>query len=110
MKDFKLVHETPDHFVLHNGVAHFHVAKSGITGETAEKIRGLANGGRTTAGDITQSENKKNMHTIDANITAAKNYSEGGPTDDTPPVPLTLMIPPQQQQIMIPKKIAPTWA
>jgi hypothetical protein len=45
MKKFTLVHETPDHFVVHNGIAHFHVAKRGIDTPTADKIRMLADGG-----------------------------------------------------------------
>lgn len=80
MKNFTFVHESPSHFILHNGKSHFHIAKNGIDEPTATKIRALANGGRTTAGDITQKENQKNMHKIDANIAAAKNYSSGGPT------------------------------
>jgi len=46
MKNFTLVHETPSHFVLHNGVSHFHVAKNGISEPTAIKIRALAKGGK----------------------------------------------------------------
>ena len=83
MKKFTFQHETPDHFVMHNGVSHFHIAKKGLDIPTADKIRAFANGGNTTAGDITQSENKKNMKKIDANIEAAKHYSEGGETKDT---------------------------
>jgi len=77
MKNFTLVHETPDHFVLHNGRAHFHVAKSGIDQPTADKIRSLANGGKATAGNITQKENQKAMNKIDKKI-ASKNYADGG--------------------------------
>jgi len=78
MNKFRFVTETPDHFVLHNSKAHFHIAKNGIDTATADRIRALANGGKATAGNITQSENKKNMAKIDANIAAAKNYSNGG--------------------------------
>lgn len=45
MKPYKLIHETSDHFILHNGKAHFRVAKSGISEPTADKIRSLADGG-----------------------------------------------------------------
>lgn len=46
MKNFTLIHETPDHFVLHNGKSHFHIAKNGIDVPTADKIRALAEGGK----------------------------------------------------------------
>ncbi len=46
MKNFKLVHESPDHFIMHNGVSHFHIAKNGIDRPTADKIRALAKGGQ----------------------------------------------------------------
>lgn len=81
MSKFTLLHETPDHFVLHNGKASFHIAKKGIAEPTADKIRSFANGGRTTAGDITQKENQKNMHKIDKNIASAKRYTDGGMTE-----------------------------
>lgn len=45
MKNFTLTHETPSHFVLHNGKSHFHIAKNGIDVPTTEKIRALAKGG-----------------------------------------------------------------
>lgn len=45
MSKFTLLHETPDHFVLHNGKASFHVAKKGINEPTADKIRSFADGG-----------------------------------------------------------------
>lgn len=45
MKNFKFVHETPEHFVLHNGKSHFHVAKMGLDQPTADRIRALAEGG-----------------------------------------------------------------
>lgn len=45
MKPYKLIHETPDHFVMHNGQAHFHVAKSGIDQPTSDKIRSMSEGG-----------------------------------------------------------------
>lgn len=48
MKNFTLVHETPSHFVLHNGIAKFHVAKHGLDTPTADKIRSLARGGLVT--------------------------------------------------------------
>lgn len=48
MKNFTLLHETPEHFVLHNGVAHFHVSKRGIDEPTADRIRSLAKGGEVT--------------------------------------------------------------
>src|ERR1700678_4309908 len=45
MKNFTLTHETPAHFVVHNGVSHFHIAQNGIDRPTADKIRALAKGG-----------------------------------------------------------------
>lgn len=50
MKNFKLVHETPSHFILHNGVSHFHVAKNGIDAPTSDKIRSMCEGGNMDAG------------------------------------------------------------
>lgn len=81
MSKFTLLHETPDHFVVHNGKASFHVAKKGISEPTADKIRSFANGGRTTAGDITQKENQKGMQKIDKKI-ATQNYADGGQTPE----------------------------
>lgn len=46
MKNFKFVHEAPEHFILHNGKSHFHIAKNGIDVPTTEKIRALAKGGQ----------------------------------------------------------------
>lgn len=77
MKNFTFVHETPSHFVLHNGRAHFHVAKNGIDEPTADKIRALAKGGKTVAGDKTQKENQALMSGIDKKL-SSQNYEDGG--------------------------------
>jgi hypothetical protein len=52
MKNYRLIHETPNHFVLHNGIAHFHVAKKGIDEPTMDKIRALADGGEVKDTDL----------------------------------------------------------
>lgn len=77
MSKFTLVHETPDHFVIHNGISHFHVAKKGIDQPTSDKIRSFAQGGKTTFGDKTKEENEALMKEVDSKI-ASKNYAEGG--------------------------------
>jgi hypothetical protein len=48
MKNFTLTHETPSHFVMHNGKSHFHIAKNGLDVPTTDKIRALAKGGKVT--------------------------------------------------------------
>lgn len=41
LKKYKMVHETPSHFVLHDGEAHFHVAKKGLDPEMLGKIKAM---------------------------------------------------------------------
>src|SRR5271166_6153514 len=45
MKDYKILHDHPDHFLVSNGKAHFKIAKAGINLPTADKIRALSDGG-----------------------------------------------------------------
>lgn len=51
MKKFTLAHESPSHFILHNGKSFFHVAKNGIDTPTADRIRALAKGGKIPVQD-----------------------------------------------------------
>lgn len=66
MKNYTLVKEHPDHFLLHNGVAHFKVAKAGLSEPTADKIRAFSGGGELT---------RNSTHSF---------YADGGPIEKTP--------------------------
>jgi hypothetical protein len=52
MSKFTLLHESPDHFILHNGKASFHIAKKGLAEPTADKIRSFVEGGKIDRNDI----------------------------------------------------------
>jgi hypothetical protein len=45
IKKYRGVHETPAHFVLHDGKAHFHIAKKGLDKQTVERIQKFYEGG-----------------------------------------------------------------
>lgn len=45
LKKIKLVHETPNHFIMHDGNTHFHVAKKGLDQDMMQKIQGFSAGG-----------------------------------------------------------------
>lgn len=45
LKRYKLVHTTPSHFILHDGKAHFHIAKKGLDAGMIEQIQSLEQGG-----------------------------------------------------------------
>lgn len=41
MRKFRMVHETPSHYIMHNGDDHFHIAKEGLTPDLHTKIKAL---------------------------------------------------------------------
>jgi hypothetical protein len=63
MKPYKLIRESPTHFLLHNGVAHFHIAKKGLAEPTADKIRSFAEGGKIERNEI-DTEPKENKYEL----------------------------------------------
>lgn len=58
LKKIKLVHETPNHFIMHDGNSHFHVAKKGLDSEMVQKIQGFADGGEAEEGPMDYLEGK----------------------------------------------------
>jgi hypothetical protein len=52
IKKYKGIHQTPAHFILHDGKATFHVAKRGLDKQTMDRIQGFFGGG-----EIQQFEN-----------------------------------------------------
>ncbi|MES2345900.1 MAG: hypothetical protein V4494_08205, partial [Chlamydiota bacterium] len=57
-KKIKLVHESPDHFIMREGNSHFHVAKKGLDQEMVQKIQGFADGGEAEDGPLDYLEGK----------------------------------------------------
>jgi len=76
IRKVKLVHETPAHFIMHDGTAHFHIAKKGLDKELIGRIKGFAHGGEYPEGT---SENVKSNFTPEEhehNEAAKKRYRE----------------------------------
>lgn len=75
LKKVKLVHETPSHFIMHDGKTHFHIAKTGLNKEMVEKIQGFAEGG--------EAHDKKNMKQLKKSMNKfldeeTSEYAQGG--------------------------------
>lgn len=76
-KKYTLVHSTPEHFILHDGQAHFHVAKKGLGKDLISKIEGFAEGGKV------ESEEDKIGKAVTSNVDPDKAkefhpFEEGG--------------------------------
>lgn len=82
LKKYKLVHETPAHFVLHDGQSHFHIAKKGLDKEAIGRIKGLTGEEKHPEGmdSLARSSMKDPGVTSLAKGGDVKHYDEG--TDD----------------------------
>lgn len=73
IKKYKLVHETPAHFIMHDGQAHFHIAKKGLDKEIIGKIQGFADGGEVEE----QVKKMKRLQQKEGRLTS-QDFSDGG--------------------------------
>lgn len=85
LKKIKMVHETPNHFILHDGASHFHVAKKGLDSDMVKKIQGFKEGGVVKDDENPTPKEELDMAIKEAGETVdkykkipLKGYSEGG--------------------------------
>lgn len=102
IKKYKILHESPEHFVVHDGTVRFQVAKKGLDKETVSKIQNLAEGGEVEESELdkqvkkakdssnldegetgkTYEDNSKPETSID--FEESQKFSEGGKATPTP--------------------------
>lgn len=58
LKKYRLVHTTPAHFILHDGKAHFHIAKKGLDSAMIDKIQSLYKGGEPVENPVEKEKEK----------------------------------------------------
>lgn len=68
LKKVKLIHETPVHYILHDGQTHFHVAKEGLDDAMRSKIHEFAVGGEAKLGTGKRFDKLKEEISKDPNI------------------------------------------